>query len=417
MTYILIHNGTIIDGTGKNPLKNGSILLKDNKIIQVSKKDLLDLPDDKIIEIDAENGYILPGFIDTHVHLLFDGFSFDKIIYTPLSLYFYKAIKNMLLTLNAGVTTVRDAGMADIGLKLAVEQNLIKGPRMQISVAPLSITGGHFDLMLNTGFDATIKYPGFPDARCDGVENVRKKVREVLRAGADVIKVMTTGGVISPNDRSEYTQFTQEEIKVMVEEGEYREGVKVMAHAHGTQGIKNAVKAGVHSVEHGTYLDDECIDLMLSKDTYLIPTLYVIKYNGEIAKSGLGDLPDWLHNQAIEIVDIHRQNIIKAYQMGVKIVMGTDCGIAPHGNNLQELGLLCDVGMSPMESIMAGTKNAAKCLGWEDQIGTLEQGKLADIVICKKDPLKDIDVLADHKNIIMVIKDGVVVKNISKSKL
>ena len=410
MTYSLIYNGTILDGNSSKPLKEAAILLKDNRIIQIDKEDSIKLPDDDINKIDAKKGFILPGFIDVHVHLMLDGFDINKIMKTPLSLYFYKAVQNMQLTLNAGVTTVRDAGLADIGLKMAVEQNLIKGPRMQISVNSLSITGGHFDLLLNSGIDATIKYPGFPDCRCDGVEEVRKKVREVLRAGADVIKVMTTGGVISPNDKAEYTQFTEEELKVMVEEGKYREGIKVMAHAHGTQGIKNAIKAGVHSIEHGTYLNDECIQLMLSNETYLIPTLYVIHYNGDLASSTSKNLPEWI-NEAVEIVDIHRDNIKKAYQAGVKIVMGTDCGIAPHGNNLTELELLCEIGMTPTEAIMAGTKNAAKCMGWEKDLGTLEVGKLADIVISRKDPLTDIKSLGNPDNIVMVMKNGEIVKN------
>jgi len=410
MGYSLIYNGTIINGKGNKPIKDEAILLENDRILQIDKLDSLKLPDDPISKIDAKKGFILPGFIDTHVHLMLDGFDICEIIKTPLSLYFYKAVRNMQLTLNAGVTTVRDAGLADIGLKMAVEQGLINGPRMQISVDALTVTGGHFDLMLKSGFDATIKYPGFPDSLCDGAEEIRKKAREIIRAGADVIKVMATGGVVSPNARAEYNQYTAEEIEIMVEEGRRRGNIKVMAHAHGKEGIKNAVNGGVHSIEHGTYLDDECIQLMIKKGTYLVPTLYVIYYNGELGFSSRHDLPEWI-NEAIEIVDIHRDNIRKAYQAGVKIVMGTDCGIAPHGNNLMELELLCEIGMTPMEAIMAGTKNAAECMGLQQEIGTLEEGKLADIVISKEDPLKDIKSLGNPDNIAMVMKNGEIIKN------
>lgn len=409
MEYSLIHNGTLIDGNGNSPIDNAVILIKDNLVVYAGSEDSLKLPSDNIRRIDAEDGYLLPGFIDTHMHIMEEGFKLEENIFTPLSLYFYRAVKNMRLTIDAGVTTIRDAGLADFGVKSAVDQDLVIGPRMQISIMPLSISGGHFDQWLKSGFDVAISYPGLPESVCDGKEEVRKRVRQILRSGAEVVKVMVSGGVLSANDRPEDVQFSQEELKVIVEEAGYR-GLRVMAHAHGAEGIKNALNAGIKSIEHGTYLDQEAIQLMLEKRAYLVPTLLVTKYNRNAALSG--DLPDYSRDDAIRVADIHRKNMIKAYESGVDLVMGTDCGAISHGVNLQELGLLCELGMKPMEAIMAGTKKAAECLGWQDKIGTLETGKLADIVISRTDPLTDIDSLGNPENIRMVIKNGKVIKNL-----
>ncbi len=409
MQYHLIHNGILIDGNGGRPVSNAAILIKNNMVEYAGAEDSLDLPSAEIKKIDAGGGYLLPGFIDTHLHLLAQGFRMEDNLYTPLSLYFYQGVENMRLTLMAGVTTVRDAGLADIGVKRAIEKDIFPGPRVQISVMPLSITGGHFDFHLNSGFDMKISYPGFPGAVCDGPEEVRKRAREVLRAGAEIIKVMVTGGVMSANDSPEHPQFTPEELEVIVEEANYR-GVKVMAHAHGVEGIKNALNAGISSIEHGTFIDEESIQLMLEKEAYLIPTLVAGDYLREQAETG--GLPEYSQQGAIHVVEILVENMKNAYQAGVKIVMGTDSGVLPHGKNLRELDLLCEVGMTPMEAIMAGTKNAAQCLGWEEKVGTLEEGKLADVVISKTDPLSDIKSLGNPDNIVMVIKDGKIVKDL-----
>ncbi len=408
MTYFLIHNGTLIDGTGKPPVSDAAILIRDDFIEYVGPEDSLKLPGVKIRKVDADGGFLLPGFIDSHLHLMANGFHMEDTMYNPLSLFFYKAVENMRRTVNAGVTTVRDGGLADYGVKMAVEKGLIIGPRMQISVTPLSITGGHFDFWLKSGFDMKISYPGFPDSICDGVEDVRRKVREIMRAGADVIKVMATGGVISANDSPEHPQFSKEEFKVIIDEARTR-GLKIMAHAHGAEGIKNAVEAGIDSVEHGTYLDREAIDMILERGVYLIPTLITQKYNRIKAESG--GLAEYSVKDALRIESIHRKNMEKAYQAGVTMAMGTDCGVIEHGVNLQELGLLCEIGMTPMEAITSATKVAAECLGWQDKIGTLEAGKLADIVISKTDPLSDINSLGNPDNIRMVLKEGKIIKD------
>ena len=412
MSYTFIHNGTLIDGNGSAPVTDAAVLLRENKIQAVGRKMDMMLPDAEITMMDAGGGFILPGFIDTHVHLAFEGIDIMRRLATPFSFRFYEVMEHMERTIKAGVTTVRDAGGADLGMKQAVEKGLILGPRMQISISILTITGGHGDGWMPSGVDFTVfsGYPGVPNGRCDGVEEVRRKVREILRAGAEVIKVCSTGGVLSPTDHPEFTQFTPEELAVMVQEATYRRGIKVMSHAQGTEGVKNAIRAGIHSIEHGIYLDDECLELMLQHDTYLVPTLLAPVAVLEAGET-TGTMPEWGVRKAKEVIEIHSESISRAYKAGVNIAMGTDAGVMPHGTNLRELGLMCQIGMSPMESLVATTKVAASCLGWEDQVGTVEVGKLADIIVTKENPLADIRSLESVENIVLVLKDGRVVKD------
>ena len=411
--YILIHNGTLIDGNGGEPVAETAVLVKENRIHAVGHKRDIFLPDADIEMVDAKGGFILPGLIDTHVHLLLEGVNIPKLISTPYSYNYYEAIPRMERTLMAGITSVRDAGGADLGMKRAVESGLIPGPRMQISISVLTITGGHGDGWNPSGVELHLvpETPGRPNGLVDGVENVRLKVREILRAGADVIKVCSTGGVLSPTDHPEFTQFSPEELEVMVQEAAYRRGIKVMAHAQGTEGIKNAVRAGIHSIEHGIFLDDEAIELMLEHGTFLVPTLLAPIAVVEIAEA-TASMPEYGVRKAREIIEIHGESISKAYQAGVSIAMGTDAGVMPHGTNLRELGLMRSVGMSAMDTIVATTKVAAECLGWQDKVGTVEAGKLADVIVTKTDPLANVKSLEDVNNIGLVVKDGRVVKNI-----
>lgn len=411
MTYTLVRNGSLIDGTGQKPIPDAAILVEGNRIRRAGRADGIELPSEEIVEIDAQGGYILPGFIDTHVHLLFEGFNMVRDMQTPFSLRFYQSIDNMRRTLASGVTTVRDAGGADKGTKQAVESGAIVGPRMQISISILTITGGHGDGWMLSGNEWELfpGYPGYPHGRVDGEQDVRKKVREVLRAGAEVIKICATGGVLSPTDDPEFIQFSPEELRIIVEEANFRRGVKVMAHAQGAQGIKNAIRSGVHSIEHGIFLDDEAIQLMLEYDTFLVPTL--LAPIGVLEAGEKGGMPDYGIRKAREVVEIHNESIAKAHQAGVKIAMGTDSAVTPHGENLRELGLMVDIGMSPMEAILSSTKIAAECLGWEDHLGTLEAGKLADLVITRENPLDDVHSLEKRENISLVMLDGKVVKD------
>lgn len=411
MASKLIRNGTLIDGTGAAPVSDAAVLIEDGRIRAAGRADSLRLPDGEFEQVDAGGGYILPGFIDTHVHLVIEGVNLARELTTPFSLRFFNAVKHMRRTLDAGVTSVRDAGGADAGLKQAVETGVVPGPRVQISTAILSITSGHGDMTMPSGMEFMLfpVYPGFPDGRCDGVEEVRKKVREVLRAGAEVVKICSTGGVLSPTDHPEFTQFSPEELEVIVREAAYRRGVKVMAHAQGSEGVKNAVRAGVVSIEHGIFLDDEAIELMLEHKTFLVPTLLAPLSVLEAGQAG--GMPEYGIRKAQEVIEIHADSISRAHKAGVRIAMGTDAGVMAHGTNLRELGLMVQIGMTPMEAIVATTKTASECLGWQDRLGTLEPGKLADIVVTARNPLQDIRSLEDTDNITLVLKGGGVMKD------
>ncbi|MBN8579318.1 MAG: amidohydrolase family protein [Anaerolineae bacterium] len=411
MTYQLIRNGTLIDGTGAAPLMDAAVLVKDNRIQAVGKANSIRLPDAQTTEIDANGGFILPGMIDTHVHIMLEGVNIVRDMMTPFSMRFYNSVKYLKNTIDAGITSVRDAGGADAGTKQAVESGVILGPRLQISISVLTTTGGHGDGWMLSGmeYDLFMAYPGFPECRVDGVEECRRKVREVLRAGADVIKICSTGGVLSPTDHPEFTQFSPEELEVIVREASYRRGVKVMSHAQGAEGVKNAIRAGVHSIEHGIFLDDEAIELMLKYGTYLVPTLLAPLAVLEAGEKG--GMPEYGIRKSREVIEIHSDSIGRAHKAGVRIAMGTDAGVMPHGTNLRELGLMNKIGMSPMETIVSTTKTAAECLGWGDQVGTIEAGKLADIILLKTDPLRDIRSLENVDNIPLVMKDGKVVKD------
>ncbi|MCD8506085.1 MAG: amidohydrolase family protein [Alkalibacterium thalassium] len=406
-----IKNGRLIDGLGGQPVSDGLIVFEGNTLLYAGEAEGYTLTGDEMV-VDAGGGTILPGLIDAHVHVMMEFEGVQKRLETPFSYRFYQAAQYMRKTLDAGITSVRDALGADLGVKKAVEEGLIAGPRLQLSINALTITGGHGDGYTTSGQTVELlqaNYPGMPDGAADGVEEVRKKVREMLRAGAEVIKVHATGGVLSPTDHPEFTQFSLEELKVIVEEARFRKGVRVMAHAQGAEGIKQAVRAGIHSIEHGIFLDDEAIDLMKENGTFLVPTLLAPVSVLELAEES--GMPDSAVEKSKEVIEIHKESVTKAHKAGVKIAMGTDAGVMPHGLNLRELELMTDVGMTPMEAIVATTKTAAECLGWEDKVGTLEKGKLADIVIVKGNPLEDIASLADTDTIQYVVKDGKVEKD------
>ncbi|WP_426355979.1 amidohydrolase family protein [Mammaliicoccus sciuri] len=404
---MIIKNINLIDGTGKDIQRGIDIKVENHVISEIGSN----LNGDNIIERNGQ--YLLPGIIDSHVHVMLEMEPLERRLSTPFSYNFYKAINHLKRTVDAGVTTVRDALGADLGLKEAVNDGLILGPRLQISVNALTITGGHGDSYTKSGIQLPILqdgYPGLPSGICDGVNEVRKKAREMLRAGADVLKVHATGGVTSATDHPDYTQFSLEELKVIVEEAQFRNNRKVMAHAQGLQGVKQCIEAGIHSIEHGIYLDDEAVQLMKEKEMYLVPTLLaplsVIEFAEELGMS------ENSIKKSKQVMQDHIDSFKKAHQAGVKIAMGTDAGVFKHGTNLRELELMVEHGMTEMEAIVSSTKTAAECLGYDDDLGTIEVGKKADFIILDQNPLEDIKVLRDPNKIKVVSIDGKIVKDI-----
>ncbi|MCJ1764779.1 metal-dependent hydrolase family protein [Mammaliicoccus sciuri] len=404
---MIIKNINLIDGTGKDIQRGVDIKVENNVISEIGTH----LNGDNIIEGNGQ--YLLPGMIDSHVHVMLEMEPLERRLATPFSYNFYKAIDHLKRTVDAGVTTVRDALGADLGLKEAVNDGLILGPRLQISVNALTITGGHGDSYTKSGIQLPILqdgYPGLPSGICDGVNEVRKKAREMLRAGADVLKVHATGGVTSATDHPDYTQFSLEELKVIVEEAQFRNNRKVMAHAQGLQGVKQCIEAGIHSIEHGIYLDDEAVQLMKEKEMYLVPTLLaplsVIEFAEELGMS------ENSIKKSKQVMQDHIDSFKKAHQADVKIAMGTDAGVFKHGTNLRELELMVEHGMTEMEAIVSSTKTAAECLGYDEDLGTIEVGKKADFILLDQNPLEDIKVLRDPNNIKVVSIDGQIVKDI-----
>src|SRR5712692_38743 len=409
---LAITNGTIIDGRGGDPLV-GTLLIEEERIIALGRKDQVAIPHDALV-IDAMGGSVIPGLIDCHVHFMLEYPDIMRGLITQPSLRLLQAIPRMLSTLEAGITTVRDAGGTPAGLKIAVEQGIVSGPRMQVAVSLISQTGGHGDGFFPCCVDIGlfgIRFYDVPDGVADGVEEVRKTTREILRAGADWIKLATTGGVLSASDAPTSSQLTIEEIATAVYEAAAQEK-RCMAHAQGTQGIKNALLAGVVSIEHGVYLTDELIELMLERDAFLVPTLIAPISVVEFSKGHPDLLPPMMAEKAVSVVERHKQSFRMAVEAGVKIAMGTDAGVGRHGENGKELQLMVENGMTPMQAILASTSHAAHLLGIQDSLGTLEVGKLADVIIVDGDVLSDISILANPANVRLVLKAGRAAKNL-----
>jgi imidazolonepropionase-like amidohydrolase len=388
--------GRVFDGTGA-PVAEADVAVEGGYIAEVG----VGLDGDE--QVDVSGSTVLPGLFDTHVHVMFGHLDMWKHLQTPFSYRFYDAIKNLDATIRVGITTVRDAGGADPGVRRAVEEGIVRGPRLQISLTMLSQTGGHGDGWMPSGAGAELfpNYPGMPSQIVDGVEDARRKIRELVRNGADVIKIATSGGVLSPTDSPDQRGFAFDEIEMMCEEARAA-GLFVMSHAQAAIGIKNAVRAGVRSIEHGIYIDDEALELMLQHGTYLVPTLVAPLGVLRAAAAGV-PIPPAILTKATDVVEIHRDSIRRAVAAGVTIAMGTDAGVVPHGTNLEELELMQAVGMSPTDVLVATTKTAAELMGLERELGTLEPGKRADLVVVAGDAL---DFTALSSRIERVYKDG-----------
>jgi imidazolonepropionase-like amidohydrolase len=399
---VAVRAATLIDGTGADPVRGRFVVIEDGVIQRIAK----DAPKDAEV-IDAGELTILPGLIDCHVHLALGQESIQQRLLTPLSLNTAMALVHARETLDAGFTTVRDAGFTTRGVKMAVERGLFAGPRMRIAVSPLSQTGGHGDSMTPSGVNMWPGDPERPNGVVDGIEGVRRASREVLRAGADQIKIMTSGGVLSPNDEPGATGFSPEEITAVVYEA-HASGKTVMSHAQATQGIKNAVLAGVESIEHGIYLDEETCAEMKKRGTYLVATLIAPLWVLRRAEKDPSSIPPYALRKAKEVVEVHRRSFRMAVEKGVKIAMGTDTGVGPHGTNAEEIAVMVENGMSPMQAIVATTKTAAECARVDKLVGTIEPGKRADLVGVRGDPLANIALFKEQSCVAFVMKDGAV---------
>ena len=402
----LIENVNIINPNDE--FKHSQNILIEGKYIKEISSSKIDTKENVNV-IDGNDNYVLPGFIDCHAHILAKGFHKEENMANPLAIHFYNGVPHGKQTIDAGVTTLRDCGSADLGVKLAQQRGLFTAPKLEICVTPLVMTGGHFDLMLPSGFDMEIMYPGFPKGRCDGPSEVLKKTREVKRAGADFIKVMCSGGVLTANTSPEFSQFNMGELQTIVNEAKATNS-KVSAHCHSLEGMNKCIDAGFSSIEHGTFIDSKTSNKMAENDVTLVPTLLVHQYLYDNGFPSWDNYADEKLEKLKEIVKVHKENIKIAYEHDVNIVMGTDSGVIPHGHNLKELINLVDIGMTPKQAIASGTTKAAEFIG-RDDIGSIFEGKCADMIFVEKNPLIDIEILADSDNIVAVIQDGKEVKN------
>jgi imidazolonepropionase-like amidohydrolase len=395
-TYI--RAGHLLDVKTGKMLDNVIVTIEGDKIASIGHGVLL--PGANVINL--PNATLLPGLIDAHTHLTGDpNFGYQELaISTPMEALI--GAKNARITLEAGFTTVRNVGAGgytDVALRDAINQGMVPGPHMIVSGPPLSITGGHCDQNL-----LPYEYHAKADGTADGIEHVQAKVREIIKYGADVIKICATGGVLSKGDDPRASQYTLEEMKAIVADA-HRLGRKVAAHAHGTQGIIWATEAGVDSIEHGTYIDDAGIKVMKEHGTYLVPTQYLGDWMREnAAKIGL---PAMYAEKMKAVTSVSRQNLKHAFEAGVKVAFGTDAAVYPHGLNAHEFAVYVQMGMTPIQAIQTATVNAADLLGWTDRIGTLEPGKFADIIAVNGDPTKDVTLL---QNPSFVMKGGTVYK-------
>ena len=401
----LIENVNII-----NPFEeiktHQNVLIDENRIKEISSDKIT--AKDNVDIIDGDDNYLLSGFIDCHTHIFANGFHKEENMANPLGIHFYNAVPHAAQTLNAGVTTIRDCGSADLSFKLAQQRKLFPAPKIHLSITPLVMTGGHFDLFLPSGFDMEIIYPGFPKGRCDGIEEVLKKTREVKRAGADFIKVMASGGVLTTNSSPDFAQFNKKELKTIVCEA-CANDMKVSAHCHSLKGMNNCIDAGLSSIEHGTFIDRKTAQKMVKKNVSLVPTLLVHQFLYKNGFPAWDNYADEKTEKLKEIVKVHKENISVAYEEGVNILMGTDSGVIPHGHNLEELIHLTDIGMSEDEAIASGTIRAAEFLG-RDNLGLVKESYCADLILTNANPLEDISILSDNDNILTVLQDGIMVK-------
>jgi len=401
-TYIWC--GRLIDGIADEPRSNMTIIVEKNKIMAVEKGFSKPAANDRTIDLKTRT--VTPGWIDMHVHLEHEtnpSRYMETFTYNPAD-YAFQSVKFAEITLMTGFTTVRDLGGSGVNISLrnAIQKELVKGPRVYTSGRSIATTGGHADP--TNGYRSDLMGdPGPQQGVANGPDECRQAVRQRYKEGSDLIKITATGGVLSVAKSSSNPQFTEEEIRAIVETAnDY--GFKVAVHAHGAEGMKRAIRSGVHSIEHGTNMDDEAIALFKQYGTWYVPTLTAGSAVADSAKKP-GYYPALVTPKALEIGPRIKSTLARAWKAGVKIAFGTDAGVYQHGRNWLEFVYLVEAGMPPMAAIKAATINAAELLGERDKLGSIEPGKLADIVAVDGDPLKDPQ---DFSKVVFVMKDGVV---------
>jgi imidazolonepropionase-like amidohydrolase len=406
--YKVFKGGNLIDGTGKEPIENGVMVIKGDRIESAGRMGAVDYPQEaEIIEVEGKT--VMPGLIDAHLHLagLTTLNNMQYVVEHPY-LRVARAAVDAWRLVDTGFTTVRDcASYHALHLRQAVDEGSLIGPRIVSCGKAITQTGGHMD----EGHSLPLEWVLQGDfcRVADGPDECRRAVREQFRAGADFIKIATTGGVMSERGSPTSTQFTVDEIRAVVEEARAA-GKKVAAHAQGNQGIRNALLGGVDSIEHGVFLDEEAIEMMVERGVFLVPTLAVVDAlvnRGHRAGIRKGSL-----NKARSVMDALQDSFLRAWQKGIKLGLGTDYILSPvvvgdiMGDHAIELELYVKAGLTEMEAIVCATKNNAELLGMSDLLGTLEAGKLADCLVIQGDPLKDIRVLRNKRNILKVYKGG-----------
>jgi imidazolonepropionase-like amidohydrolase len=404
-----VYADALYDPDTAETTRPATVLIDGGRVVAAGRRDQVHVPADSET-VDAGGLTVLPGMLDCHVHLCFEGHGIDlgEMLATPASLTILTAVATCRSTLEAGFTTVRDAGGTPAAVRLAVERGYFPGPRMLLSIQILSQTGGHADQRFPCGVDLRWNpAPELPHSVVDGVEPMRQRVRELIRAGADWIKLCTSGGVLSPGDAPHHATFSVAEIEAAVHEAA-TQGRKVMAHAQATAGIKNALRAGVATIEHGIWLDDEAVHLLHGDGRALVPTLVAPVW--VVRHAQRGRMPAYAIEKGRTTAEDHRTSIRLAIEAGVTIAFGTDAGVGPHGANGEELLLMRELGLPAADCIRSATTIAARVLGLEGSAGTLSVGAFGDLIGVPGDPVDDLDLLARPENVRLVMKGGDVVK-------
>ena len=402
---VLIKAGRLLDVRAGTVLTNRAILIEGERIKEIGEAEALSasLPAGAAV-IDLTGFTVLPGLIDCHTHITFqpENYLDDLFRKSPINSAVIAPVYARR-TLEAGFTTIRDVGASefvDVAVRNAINAGMIPGPRMQVATLAVGCTGGNNDI---TGFSPYIRFGNFSGV-ADGADEIRRLIRFEVKNGADLIKLIATAGVLSEEESVGAPQYSQEEMDAAVAEAGMW-GKKVAAHAHGAEGIKRAVRAGVASIEHGSLLDDEGIRLMKERGTYLVADIYNDEYIiSEYTRKGY---PEKILEKERKIGRLQRENFQWAVKAGVRIAFGTDAGVYPHGWNARQFSYMVRWGLTPMQAIQSATVNAADLLGWSDRVGALEPGRFADIIAVEGDPLEDVSTL---EHVRFVMKGGAVIK-------